>query len=402
MESLSEEDQEHVVKLQELFDSKDGILADEGYCRVYPYPDDHSKVAKLQYLNQQRLSLLEEIDDDIVFSARDTALEGNPRFTATFFKFLCVNQQSGEQFVIQIYERFRGNLAIAAKEDTRFNLFMQQFSARLGFYSNLLASFGEIAKIHYKHCDLKPENFLYKESGDVDWDADYVAGQDPLNYFPVVTDFLLSVPWDKPCNGASSDYTDPEDYNEEIKYFDNDKAKVELYSMALIIMFLETTTLDNQLTATGKRNFYKTQLNAEKGFTKTYRDQFQPTPEPLAADLLNNVFKGLTSIHRKWNQKKIKYDYDMLKIDVQYVMTGMNLYLGFVLGNQGADDSQIESIMVQYKAFTDVLLSILRKNNLTINKRPTNDEVIQKFAKIQTASLAIEQTIGQRRSLLVI
>ena len=113
----------------------------------------------------------------------------------------------------------------------------------------MMASFGEISKLGYKHCDLKPENFLYKEY-DADWTADYSEGQDELEYFSVVTDFGLTVPWDQPCKGASPRYTDPQDRNNEMRFFDNDKAKVEIYSMALIMFFMETAHFGKEVKKT--------------------------------------------------------------------------------------------------------------------------------------------------------
>ena len=181
-----------------------------------------------------------------------------------------------QKFVILISERFRGDLHEAVIEDTRFSLAMTQFSARLDFYTLMMTSFGEIAKLGYKHCDLKPENILYKEYN-VDWDASYAEGTDPLSYFPAITDFGLSVLWNKQCHGASPGFTDPQDYGDEKRFFDSDKAKVEIYTMALIIFYMETNILGTNAAKERGRLRSKNQWGCAGTFERIIRLYFNGT-----------------------------------------------------------------------------------------------------------------------------
>ena len=400
LNTLSQKDQQLATKLRDLNGTDNGLIAAGGFGRVYIFPDDISKVVKLQILEDESLILLDEIDITKIFSDKDTALAGDPRLAPTLFKTLCIDMSNDRKFVIMISERFRGDLQAAVTEDPRFSIAMKEFSTRMDFYIHMIASFGEIAKLGYKHCDLKPDNILYKES-DADWEADYAEGEAPLGYFPVITDFGLSVPWSTQCKGASPGFTDPQDYKEEMRFFDKDKAKVEIYTMALIIFFMETSILGNYAALESGQDAFKDSLEAVHGHSKQLA-AFISAGQPFAYHSMQSIFEGFRKLHTSWNENTVQYSHDLLKNDLEFFISAMNMYYEFILSKQGANSSQVESLLVQYKIFTETLLTMVRKNNISINKRPSYSEVVQSFQAVKASSIEIEQTIGQRRGLMLI
>ena len=400
VKSLSQEDELLINELNSLNKKDIGLISSDKYGRVYLLPNDNSKIVRIQTILPNEPSKLKEIDYYLALSIRDFDLNGIPRLAPILYKVLCVNVFDGKKFAIMISEMFRGDLNIAANQDPRFNLAMLQLSARMEFYNSMLDTFGQIAKIKYKHCDLTPENILYKEN-DANWDADYDQGQEPLTYFPVLTGFRLMVPWDQSCKGASPSYTDPEDYENEIRFFDNDKAKVELYSMALIIFFMETTTLTNQWKLQEALTGFTDKLHGLSGHSNQLTN-FISKDKEVSDHFVSEIFQGITKINQAWNEKKVTYDHDKLKSDLEFVISAMNIYYESILTAQGADESQIGSLKEQYNKFTNVLLSMVKKNSVTIDKRPTNDEVMKILDQVQDGSQAIEDTIGARRNLVLI
>ena len=399
-ETLSNENSELAKKAFKMKDSDEGLIASGGFGSVYIFPSDPTKVVKIQTITAEYAAILDEIDITKNFSDRDTELTGNPRLAPTLNKIICVNMKNNIKFVLIISERFRGDLSSAVNKDPRFNLSMVNFSARMEFYEKMMASFGEISKLGYKHCDLKPENFLYKEY-DANWAVDYSKGQEELSYFSVVTDFGLTVPWDQKCKGASPRYTDPQDRNNEMRFFDTDKAKVEIYSMALVIFYMETAHFTVETKKLKISKDFRSKLKSLSGYTNQIA-KYIGNKEPLADIEITKVFDGLSRVHFNWNQKKIDYNHDLLKKDLEFIISGMTTYYEYMLEIQGADANQSKNLLTQYKKFTDTLITMVRKNNVTLNQRPSSIEVVQKFIQITTSSKEIEDTIGARRNLLLI
>ena len=114
------------------------------------------------------------------------------------------------------------------------------------------------------------------------------------------------------------------------------------------------------------------------------------------------IFEGFIKLHEAWNENTVEYCHDLLKKDLENFISAMNMYYAFIISMQGADFSQVQNLLVQYKAFTDTLLTMVRKNNVAINKRPSYLEVVQSFQTIKASSIEIEQTISMRRNLVLI
>ena len=399
-QTLSKDDQELVDNLLTLFETKNGLISVGEFSKMYIYPTDTTKVVKIQKVPKKYTRFLDSIDITQAFSDKDAQLAGNPRFVPNLVKSFCVNRDHDVKLVIFIQERFRGNMKTATTKDQRFVTAMAQFSERMKFYGNMLSTYGQIPKLKYKHCEITPENFLYLENN-ADWSADYAKGQGPLSYFPVVTDFGLTIGWGSKCPSGDSKFADPEDYGDDIKFLDKIKAKVEIYSMALVIFYMENNILQKLAQRSDPSDEIIEKLSALTGQSDPFGERFGIN-NPYTEQTLPEVFQELLNLHGEWNSNSATYDHDLLKYDLEFIISGMDVYNEYLLKGRGANEDQTYNLRVQYQEFTRALTAMVGKNNSTIDQRPTNDEIIQKFAKIQTDSLAIEQTIGQRRSLLVI
>ena len=399
-DKLSKDDQEFVVKILALCETKNGLLSVAEYSKMYILPTDHSKVVKIQKLPKKYASFLNSIDTTKTFSDKDTQLAGNPRFVPKLTKSLCVIQDNDVKLVIFVLERFRGNVKTGTSKDQRFITAMAQFSERMKFYGNMMNAYGQIPKLKFKHCEITPENFLYLEN-DADWSEDYSKGQEALTYFPVVTDFGLTVPWANKCSSGSAQYADPEDYADDIKFLDKVKAKVEIYSMALVIFYMENNILQILSQRSDPSDELMEKLVSLEGQSETLAMKFGIN-NPYSEQPLPEVFHELMTVLGEWKSSKESYDHEMLSYDLGFIISGMDAYNKFLLTERKATEDQTYNLRVQYQEFTNALTAMVGKNNSTLDPRPNNDEIILKFSQIEAASLAIEKTIGQRRSLLVI
>ena len=399
-DKLSEEDLILYTKMVELHKNETNMISSTQFGKLLVSPDDNSKLLKLQVLASKQQELVDRIEITQLYSKKDTALAGNPRFVPTLFKFQCVTMEDGNLFVIQIFERFRGSLKSAVTSDPRFSAAMMKLSDRVGFYASMMTAFAEVAKLKLKHCTLEPENLLYREN-DVDWDADYGQGQEPLTFFPVLTNLKYSTNWDQACKGAAPPYADPEDFDNDIKFFDSSRAKVEVFPMALIIFFMETYFLQNN----AKYEDMSAELKGKFKPLTQYSAQlveYIGKDDPFNRFKIGPMFENLTDILMQMNKYAFQYSHELLKTDLQFLISGMNIYNEFLLTNQGADDTQVLNIQAQYKIFTDVLLAMVGKNNTHMDKRMSTSEVIGNFIKVKANALTIEQTIGRRRTNLVL
>ena len=398
-EQMSSEDRQLLLDLFTLSQSNDGLISSGASGKVYLLPEDNTKEVRLQVVSEEDFGKLEVTEMEQVFSDRDAQLEGNPRLAPTLHRSMFVKMKNGDIFVILIYERFRGDLTVAIK-DARFNMAMLQFSGRLDFYARMMDSFGEIAKLKMKHCLLTPENLMYKEKLP-DWGANYFESEEKLSYFPVIKGFKRTVGWGQSCEGSWPEYSDPEEYLKEIRYYDSDKAKVEIYSMALIILFMETSFFGNFEIQLELQDVFAARLGALSGYSQELA-AYIGAESPFTNHAIYFIFHAILQLNKAWNEKTVNYSHDKLKSDIKFLISGMNVFYEYLLTKNGADANEIQNLLAEYKKFTDILLTMVRKNNVNMNKRPSTDEIIQKFIKIQTTTIVLESTLGARRSLLLI
>lgn len=365
--------------------------------------NDPTKVVKLQKIDAKNDSdLLNEIDISLKFSERDVQLEGQYRVAPRIDLSYCLNMKKKKKFVPISGERFRGDLTNAII-DPRFILSMRKTSHRFEFYRRMMLAFSEIAKLKYKHCDLKPENLLYKEEN-ANFEADYNSQEEELTFFPVVTDFGMTVPWGDECVGGTTGYTDPEDFNNTKTFTPQFRACTEIFSMSIIILAVETGILTQLAKQYPDQN--RELVNELNKFPQVPHmkdnDEEDEELKLLSKISLYKNYKFLVSVIEAWNSKKIKdFNHSKFINVLGYVLSGAKVYQEFFWRQSGMEEEKISQMLGVYDSFVKILLEMVRKNDMmTTKQRPNVNEVISTLSTCKENSEAIEN--GRRRTLVMI
>ena len=397
---LPESDGLFVKEMFKLHTGKTGLLSTDPSVKVYIFPSDSSKVVKIEILSEENEESLIELDHSKFFSDKDLESKEKLRFAPKIYQNYCINMKDNRKLVIIVMERFRGDLSKAI-QDPAFNLAMLDFSTRMDFYGQLIETFSQIPKLKFKHCNLKPQNILYLEQSP-DWNSEYPKQNSSYSYFTVISDFDYAVQWDESCMASSARYSDHQDYKNEMKILDKDKEKVEMSSMALIILYLETKLITrqnskNSLDGPLGRVFGALGECSESLFAATNSRQ------PLLSMTIKDIFDRFLQLNKDWNTGLLKMDYNhkKFKFDIGYIISGLEIIVEFLLIKKGVDGNEISSLISQYSLFGNVLLSMLTKNNPIIDPRADNETVLAIFNRISQNSKEIEESM-QRTDLRLI
>lgn len=376
-------------------------------------PDANDKTVNI-YSIPKFSEYMDGIDYDISFSKKDLELNGQFRLAPRMGDVICIKSDSSNMSLVgQEVERFRGNLFQNLAYDGRILQSLKKFSSRMLFYKQIMQSVSQIGKNHLKHCDLHPHSFLYKEK-DANFDSDYANGEETLTFFPVITNFIHTKPWEANCSLIINNKTDeilsgstsdPDDYNKEIKYLDNFKERVEVFSVALIILWVEATVLQAYAkefsSAKESLNEQLTQLpNPSNAIIQTTHRE-----NPFLKLPLNEIVEELYDIVKLWNNMKEQtgYSYDLLDTDIKYITSGLAKFNDFYIANIGYDSNQISSISSIYSTFGEMLQKMVYKNDKNPMKlRPHPDDVVAFFEKAYQSSSIIEPQVRRNRRIILV
>ena len=376
------------------------ILSKETFTTVAVQPENNTKAAKLIWFPKKKEARANEIDYSFIFSNRDQELEGQYRVAPKIDEAYCLNIDDKEnKFVAISGERFRGNLMQAVKKDGKFIDNMVETSKRFEFYRKMMQAFSEIAKLKLKHCNLKPENILYKEEN-ADFDSDYENGEEELTYFPVVTDFDWTVPYNQNCKGGAKTFTDPEDYKNNLNHTAAFKACVEIFSMSLIILSVETGVL-TQLGFRAQDQISELKAKLETLPPPTYLIKlYSGLDNAMTKNNIYNMYEDLTMIVAGWNTGTVKnFNHEDFRAEYEYVLSGVRMYQEYILGQSGMREEDKTQMLAVYDSFTTILIDMVRKNDMITKKQRLNpNEVISGLDKAFQKAKAIEESAARRRN----
>lgn len=156
------------------------------------------------------------------------------RFAPVIFESICVydvpNKQNHHRTytVYIIKENFHGNLDFAFQTDKVFFSHMRNIEARMAFYLKIFESYQKLHSNKMKHCDIRPENILYKQIK-------------PNEFIVVFDNFNQIVSYKKYCPDGNLAYMSPDEYKLDTMFpSDTQKKKTELFALALSILQIET------------------------------------------------------------------------------------------------------------------------------------------------------------------
>ena len=368
-EFLRMQDEHHTYLLIEEYDN----------VKVYHFEENPSKV-----LFAKKIQRSEE--ETIVFGTRVAKFFGHPDMTKRYnikvspevFQMYCVRENDNESKVMYVAERYRGNLDTGVN-DPRFFKYMSTFVNRIDFYAQLVKAFKVIDIKNGKHCDVRPESFLYKESGD-EWLQNYKKGNTPLTFIPGITNFDKLVDVKKSCVNPKPDYCEPEEYGGNVNFTYEYVENVELFSISLVILKLEARILSKQIDSIIYDQALKDALKALPDASEILNRNLGTADHPLQSKKLSEIFAGLISIVERWNKKVEVYNNSDFKKDVEYLAKGMRAHYEFILNNKQAEQSKINSLLSIYDKFTDYLAMMVRQNDMfTVWQRPSTASVLSNF-----------------------
>jgi serine/threonine protein kinase len=124
-------------------------------------------------------------------------------------------------------ELFQGNMDNVFQNDPVLFQFMRPFEKRVEFYIKIFEAYKQMHKFKIKHCDIRPENILYKQISETE-------------FIPVFANFNQIISYKKYCPDGELAYMSPDEYKLDIMFpSDTQKKKAELFSLALTILQIE-------------------------------------------------------------------------------------------------------------------------------------------------------------------
>ena len=234
VENFDEEVQPRLNQLLEVFDAQEKLSEDtsaaallfrEDLRRSYSIdPDNFAKMVKFQILlpKDSDSGRLEELTDSEEMGKVDREAYSNDgtRVAPETTEAYCIarnNDSLGDYNVlILVSDRFRGTLnqiAYGRPADKRFVQNMALMSSRFEFYTNILNAYKFILEKGWKHCNLRPQSIFYVEKR-ADWESDYQAGEERLDYVPVIGDYTSRVGLSQPCIRDHVRWIDKKDVEE--------------------------------------------------------------------------------------------------------------------------------------------------------------------------------------------
>lgn len=360
------------------------LLSQNGDLKIMAIQNDPSRLMFFQKLTPpHEQPYLYTMDMAKLFGDQNFTQNVNFRVAPKITDLFCV-KESGYVEVMYISEAFRGNFTVAAN-DPVFLKNMSQFLQRINFYIKFMRVYREIPFLRQKHCDIRPESFMYRENGNV-LSQDYANDQTIEEFDPVITNFHKTVSWSINCVNPAPDYTEPEEFDKNLNKTEDYSENVEVFSLSLVILYLETAILDKLVSQIESREVLDKKLEKLPPASNIVK-MFLGETESLSKLSLSENFAAFPKIVENWNLKKPefkKYTNKRFKLEIEWLAKGMKAYYEFILQNKLSDGKKIKNLVAVYEKFLDVLGTMVRKNSISIvYERPSIPSVIRDFLNYQ-------------------
>lgn len=272
----------------------------------------------------------------------------------------------------------------------------------MAFYFRIVRVFRQVDRWRQKHCDIRPESFLYREMENA-WLQNYETDDSAITMEPVISNFHKTIGWRNSCKNPANDYTDPEEFQGKINYTTEFSENVELFSVSLVILYLETNILQNLAFKIQPREALTQKLSTLPDASEVVK-MFVGDSKSLSTRGLKENFAAFPQIVANWNNKNFKdYSYKKFKLDVEWLAKGMQAYYEFILNNKITDQERVKKLLKIYDQFTDDLAMMVRENSMaTVWQRPGVIDTALNFRYYYKAIQKLDPEINAKARILLL
>ena len=256
----------------------------------------------------------------------------------------------------------------------------------------------------YKHCNISPQSFLYKET-QPDWDNfdPQLANAETLSYVTVLNNFTNTVKFGNKCPGKSHLFSEPICYHKNLESNKEFRNRTELYPMALTILFVEAGIL-NQISPMPKHDPTRHKELARLPGCSAKVIQLAGLKKPLEFLTIDSVLNIILRVNSGWNARKFAYSNELIQGDLKYLVGGLKVYLASYLKhrnfNKVTESTLLGSYLKLYGKFTDLLIQMVARND-DKGTRPSELYVANKFADFTVGFKNLEENSDFRRRVLL-
>lgn len=388
---------------------KTNLIASGGFGKVFVHPKHIQRILKIVEFDPtvDCSDPENEIYFHKMFSERTSKLSASDfRICPDFYCSKIVRVPRSLKSICCIEaERFIGDLEFGVERDALFVKYLSSFHNRLDIYLQLAKGLQQIAKMGFKHSDIKPKNILYKlRRGEWVGDKMLPVSFRNIRYEVVLNDFGLSTKQNVNRAGRNHCFTDPSDYKGKVYYFAKYRELVELFPLGLIIFFVEASVL-SQSFEPRKGDLLHDMLKREEGYTESLRVSSN-SHYRLASTQLTALFGFISNNVSLMNlRKSCVYcaSYSSIQEDLAYLSRFMIQYFRFqaILVNDGlgAEISTLDGLVGFYERFLRVVRKMCRKNRMR-GGRPSFSKIISEFQEIDLGLKEFRERHSLRDSLV--
>ena len=356
------------------------FLGEGSFGTVMSLPWDSSKMVKAIIISQKKNDpFLNEIYVTHHMSQQDNLQVEDPRFAPRIYKIMCIDRSRGDRMILMFGERFMGDMARAIEKDKKFMSNMLHMGNRMSFYHKILRAFKFIFHSGYKHCDIKPDNILYSIQNGTwnDQNKRVVNVGEKPEYFPVFTDFGLTVSNDVNCKGGTLMFMVPAEANKQMEYFDKYRKRAELFAIGLTLLWMDVNLMSN-LFEFPRDSVLHDLLGALEGSNGSVQINMGTTTPIKKNKLYKILDKIMHSVGYMNNGENKNYSYKKLETDLKYVRNCLLVFFKYYMSQiypvsqltfKNRQIDAIDKMAQWYKEYLDFIISMCRSNDM-INGRP--------------------------------
>lgn len=219
------------LKLLEMTRTNESLyLGKNSFSTFYKVPDSNEQMIQVFDHVQRQSNLPLKIKAMLLNSAKQPL--GQVRFAPMVYQSICVYDEAAHHkpqsySVFLVKEFFHGDMDHVFQTDPVLMRHMSKTEKRLDFYIRIFEAYAELQKHKLKHCDIRPENILYKQVSE-------------NQFIPVFDNWNQITSFTSYCPDGQLAYMSPDENSLDTMFpSENQKKKTEMFGLALSILQIE-------------------------------------------------------------------------------------------------------------------------------------------------------------------